>query len=112
MISFFNASKSIFHIDAIILDVDNLRNQELANRISLACESLEDMFSTVNVVVTIEVHSHRKIPKAMRENIMQRVKKTSAYRPKSEWHTSTTIWLIGHNSSRKLFSGISVENLM
>lgn len=108
----YDTSESIFHIDAIILDVDNLRNQELANRIALVCESLENIFSSVKVVVTIEVHSHRKIPKAMRENIMQRVKKTSAYRPKSEWHTSTTIWLIGHNSSRKLFSGISVENLM
>lgn len=108
----YDTSKSIFHIDAIILDVDNLRNQELANRISLACEALENIFSSVKVVVTIEVHSHRKIPKAMRENIMQRVSKTSAYRPKSEWHTSTTIWLIGHNSSKKLFSGISMENLL
>lgn len=108
----YDASENIFHIDAIILDLDNVGNQELANRISLACESLENLFCSVKVVVTIEVHSHREIPKAMRENIMQRVRKTNAYRSKSEWHTSTTIWLIGHNSSRELFSGISVENLI
>lgn len=108
----YDPSERIFRIYAIILDVDNLTNQELANRISLACESLENMFSSVKVVVGIEVHSHRKFSKAMRENIMQRVKKTSAYRPKSEWHTSTSIWLIGHNSSRKLFSGIAMENLI
>lgn len=108
----YDSKENIFRIYAIILDVDNLTNQKLANRISLACESLENMFSSVKVVVGIEVHSHRKFSKAMRENIMQRVKKTSAYRPKSEWHTSTSIWLIGHNSSRKLFSGIAMENLI
>lgn len=108
----YDPSKGIFHVHAIILDIKNLSNRELTRRIELATQAMEDIFCSVPVIASVEVHTHRQMEPEMKRNILNSVMKSPCYKTRDDLFVRSTIWMCGYNSYQRLFSGINIDNLL